>query len=52
VPWETTAGSDLLTALDAPVVGIRLDPGQPSAGPLTSPALVVRYRDALLTQLG
>ncbi len=51
VPWQTTAGGDLLEALDAPVVGIRLDPGQPSAGPLTSPALVVRYRDALLTQL-
>jgi iron complex transport system substrate-binding protein len=52
VPWRTTAGSDLLEALDAPVVGIQLDPGQPSAGPITSPALVVRYRDALLTQLG
>ncbi len=47
-PWEQTTSADVLEALEAPVAGVALDAGQPSAGPLTTPDLVADYRTALL----
>lgn len=46
-PWQETSSGEVLGALDIPVLGVPLDDGQPSAGPLTSPALVERYREVL-----
>jgi hypothetical protein len=37
----------VLAALEVPVLGVPLDEGQPSAGPLTSPELPDRYVTAL-----
>ncbi len=47
VPWQRTTSAGVLEALEAPVVGVPLDEGQPSAGPLTSPELVEAYRAVL-----
>lgn len=47
VPWQETSSAVVLDGLAVPVVGVPLDAGQPSAGPLTSPELVTAYRDAL-----
>jgi iron complex transport system substrate-binding protein len=47
VPWQETTSAPTLSTLPIPVVPVALDDGQPSAGPLTSPALLERYVTAL-----
>jgi iron complex transport system substrate-binding protein len=47
VPWQETTSAPTLSALAIPVLPVPLDDGQPSAGPLTSPALLDRYLAAL-----
>ncbi len=47
VPWQETTSEPTLSTLPIPVVPVPLDDGQPSAGPLTSPALLERYVTAL-----
>ncbi len=47
VPWQETTSEPTLSTLPVPVVAVPLDDGQPSAGPLTSPALLERYVTAL-----
>jgi iron complex transport system substrate-binding protein len=49
VPWQETTSEPTLATLPIPVLGVPLDDGQPSAGPLTSPALLDRYVTALQT---
>jgi ABC-type Fe3+-hydroxamate transport system substrate-binding protein len=46
-PWQETTSEPTLSALAIPIVAVPLDDGQPSAGPLTSPALLERYVTAL-----
>jgi iron complex transport system substrate-binding protein len=46
-PWQETSSGQVLAALEVPVLGVPLDEGQPSAGPLTSPELLDRYVTAL-----
>ncbi len=46
-PWQQTTSEPTLSVLDIPIVGVPLDDGQPSTGPLTSPALLERYVSAL-----
>ncbi|HYO36543.1 MAG TPA: ABC transporter substrate-binding protein [Geodermatophilus sp.] len=47
VPWQETTSAPTLSALTIPVLPVPLEDGQPSAGPLTSPALLDRYLTAL-----
>ncbi len=49
VPWQETTSEPTLSTLPVPVVAVPLDAGQPSAGPLTSPALLERCVTALRT---
>ncbi len=49
VPWQETTSEPTLSTLPIPVVAVPLDAGQPSAGPLTSPALLERCVTALRT---
>lgn len=46
-PWQETTSAPVLEVLPVPVLGVALDDGQPSTGPITSPALLERYVAAL-----
>lgn len=50
VDWRETPSAVILSTLDVPVLGVVLDPTRPSAGPLTSPALLDGYVAALAAQ--
>ncbi|MDQ3761501.1 MAG: ABC transporter substrate-binding protein [Actinomycetota bacterium] len=47
VDWTKTASAPILSSLDVPVLGVKVDEIRPSAGPLSSPQLLRGYVEVL-----
>ncbi len=48
VDWRETGSGPLLDALDVPVLGVPLDEGRPSTGPMSAPHYLDAYIEALI----